>query len=165
MTILGLPPLMLRAGLRYQLRHRWQALLALTGIVMGVTVVLAVDLANGAAKASFALSSKQLQGAATHRIVGAVGELPDAVYRQLFTTPGHPPMAPVITTRVRVDGHKGRMRLIGLDLFAEGVFRDQLPGLIQNKASLGGWLSRPGSAALSASAAATLNAFRAVGST
>jgi len=158
MTILGLPPLLLRAGLRYQLRHRWQALLALTGIVMGVTVVLAVDLANGAAKASFALSSKQVQGTATHRIVGTGGELPDAVYRQLFTTPGHPPMAPVITTRVRVDGHKGRMRLIGVDLFAEGVFRDQLPGLIQNKASLGGWLSRPGSAALSASAAAMLDA-------
>lgn len=157
MTILGLPPLLLRAGLRYQLRHLWQALLALTGIAMGVAVVLAVDLANGAAKASFALSSKQLQGNATHRIVGTGGELSDSVYRQLFTSPGHPPMAPVITTRVRIDGHKGRMKLIGVDLFAEDGFRHELPELIRGKASLGDWLSQPDSAALSTSAATLLN--------
>ena len=36
-------PLLLRAGLRYLSRHRWQALLALTGITLGVAVVLAVE--------------------------------------------------------------------------------------------------------------------------
>ncbi|MGB5764481.1 MAG: FtsX-like permease family protein [Sedimenticolaceae bacterium] len=149
-------PLLLRAGLRYQLRHRWQTLLALTGIVMGVAVVLAVDLANGAAEASFALSSRQLQGAATHRVVGAGGEVPDELYARLATTPGHPPIAPVISARVRIAGHKGRLQLIGLDLFAEGPFRERLPGLIQGEASVGEWLSRPDAAALSASAAEAL---------
>ncbi len=156
MKIPRISPLLLRAGLRYQLRHRWQALLALTGIVMGVAVVLAVDLANGAAKASFALSAQQLRGAATHRIVGAGGEISDAVYTQLFTTAGHPPMAPVVNARIRVDGHQGRLQLVGLDLFAEAGFRNQLPGLIQGQTALADWLSGPDAAALSTSAAEML---------
>ncbi len=157
MIIAGLPPSLLRAGLRYQLRHRWQALLALAGIVMGVAVVLAVDLANDAARASFALTSKQLQGSATHRIVGAAGDLADSVYRRLFTTPGHPPMAPVIDARIRVEGQRERMRLIGVDLFAERDFRDQLPGLVRGRTALRDWLTQPGSAAISTSAAEMLN--------
>ena len=39
-------PLLARASLRYLLHHRWQALLALSGIALGVAVVLAVDLAK-----------------------------------------------------------------------------------------------------------------------
>ena len=149
-------PLLLRAGLRYQLHHRWQALLALVGIVMGVAVVLAVDLANGAAKASFALSSEQLRGAATHRLVGATGQVPQALYRTLATTPGHPPLAPVISSRVRVPGRAGRLQLIGLDVFAEAGFRDTLPGVISGAATLGDWLARPDVMVLSASAATAL---------
>ena len=145
--------LLLRTGLRYQLRHRWQLALALIGIAMGVAVVLAVDLANAAAKASFALSSQQLRGTATHRIVGTSDSIPEAIYRNLFTSAGHPPMAPVILARTRIDGYEGRIRLIGLDLFAEGAFREQLPGLIQGEASVSDWLARPNAAALSASAA------------
>ena len=147
------PPILLRAALRYQLRHRWQALLALTGIVMGVAVVLAVDLANGAAKASLDLSSRQLSGAATHRIIGSTGTVPDALYTRLFTLQGHPPMAPVISTPVRIEGREGRMRLLGVDLFAEAAFRENLDRLIDGNDTLGEWLSTPGALALSASAA------------
>ena len=157
MKILQISPLLLRAGLNYQLRHRWQALLALTGIVMGVAVVFAVDLANGAAKASFALSAQQLRGAATHRIIGSGGEISDTVFRQLFITAGHPPMAPVVTSRVRVEGHPGRLQLIGLDLFSETPFRDHLPGLIRGQSTLADWLSNPDAAAISESAAEMLN--------
>lgn len=149
-------PALLRAGLRYQLRHRWQAALALIGITMGVAVVLAVDLASAAARASFALSAAQLQGKATHRLVGAAEAVPDALYRQLFTAPGHPPIAPVIDVPVRVDGHAGRMRLIGVDVFAEAAFRDALPQAIRGEASLADWLARPDAIALSTSAAQAL---------
>jgi len=151
-----LSPLLLRAGLRYQLRHRWQALLALIGIVMGVAVVLAVDLANSAAKASFALSAQQLSGQATHRLVGTTGRVPQALYRSLFTAPGHPTMAPVISEPVRAQGREGRMRLIGVDIFAEGPFRADLPGVVQGEAALGDWLARPDAVAISASAAQAL---------
>ena len=153
MSIAGISPLLLRAGLRYQLRHRWQALLAMTGIVLGVAVVLAVDLANGAARASFALSSEQLRGAATHRVLGTGGQVPQSLYRSLFTTPGHPPLAPVILDRVRVAGQPGRLRLVGLDIFAEGAFRAALSDMIAGQRSLADWLSQPDALTLSQSAA------------
>lgn len=149
-------PLLLRAGLRYQLRHPWQLILALLGIAMGVAVVLAVDLANTAAKASFALSAQQIRGAATHRIVGPTGEVPDALYTRLSLIPGHPPMAPVVTTEVAIAGKRERFRLIGLDLFAEGRFRDQLPQLVRGATSLATWLTAPDALAISRSAAAHL---------
>ncbi len=156
MTLPGVPRLLLRAGLNYQLRHRWQALLALCGIIMGVTVVLAVDLANSAARASFELSAGQLSGAATHRILGQAGRVDETLYRRLFNTPGRPPMAPVIQTRVRVLERPGRFQLLGLDVLAEGAFREGLPSNVRGAASLGDWLADPRALQLSASAAATL---------
>ena len=155
MTLFG-HPLLARSGLRYLLKHRWQALLALVGITLGVAVVLAVDLANGAAKQSFADSAAQLRGAATHRLMNPAGRVPQALYTDLFTTPGHPPMAPVISERVRITGHDGRFRLLGLDVFAEGGFRSALGEAIQGQTMLGDWLAQPGATALSRAAAAAL---------
>jgi putative ABC transport system permease protein len=152
--VTGLPiPLLLRAGLRHQSRHRWQAALALIGIVMGVAVVMAVDIANQAAKASFELSAAQIRGAATHRLVGADGSLPDSLYRQLFREADAPPMAPVIQARVTLQSPAGRMRLLGVDIFAEGAFRPTLGAAVRGEDSLGEWLSRPDALALSRSAA------------
>lgn len=153
----GLSPLLFRAGLRYQLRHRWQLLLALIGIAMGVAVVLAVDLANQAAKASFALSAQQLSGAASHRIVGIDGKVPETLYQTLATTPGHPPLAPVISKRVKTGPEERRVQLLGLDLFAEGAFRARLPDLVQGLTSLGDWLAQPNLVALSSRAADRLD--------
>lgn len=151
-----LSPLLLRAGLRYLLRHRWQGLLALTGIALGVAVVLAVDLANHAARAAFELSAAQLQGKATHRLVSPQDSLPDAVYVELHRQPGAPPMAPVVSGQVRLEGHPGRYRLLGLDLFAEGPFRDQLPAIVSGQDFLRDWLTRPDALALSGAAATEL---------
>lgn len=150
-----LPRLLLRAGVNYQWRHPWQAFLALAGIALGVAIVVAVDLANGAARATFEVSAKQLRGAATHRVVGPDGRVPTAAYRTLFTTPGLPPMAPVIRAWVEQSGSGRRLQLLGLDLFAEGAFREQLPGAIA-AGDLRHWLSQPDRAVISASAAASL---------
>ena len=108
-------PMLLRAGLRYLLRHRWQGLLALTGIALGVAVVLAVELANSGARAAFELSAQQLQGRATHRLVVAGATLPDEVYVNLQRQSGAPPMAPVVKGRVGVEGLPGRYRLVSRD--------------------------------------------------
>lgn len=148
--------LLTRAGLRYQTRHRWQAALALIGIIMGVAVVMAVDLANRAAKASFLLSAEQLQGKATHRLTSTDGSVPQDLYAQLFTTPGHPPMAPVVQIKVRIAGQPTSFTLIGVDLFAEGAFRDDLPSLVRGQTDVGQWLADDNAVALSASAASDL---------
>ena len=128
-------------------------------------MVLAVDLANSAAKASFALSSAQLTGAATHRIVANSGQVPAALYRELFTAAGHPPMAPVISQTVTVEGFPGRYRLLGVDVFAEGGFRNDLPAAIRGDTTLAEWLARPDALAISNSAASAGRAIRAMAAT
>jgi len=150
-----LPRLLLRAGVSYQRRHPWQAFLALAGIALGVAIVIAVDLANSAARASFEASAQQLRGAATHRVVGPDGRVPTAAYRMLFTTPELPPMAPVMRAWVEQSESGRRLQLLGLDLFAEGAFRAQLPGAIA-AGDLRDWLSQPDQAVISSSAAEAL---------
>jgi putative ABC transport system permease protein len=149
-------PLLLRAGLRYMLRHRWQGLLAISGITLGVAVVLAVDLANSGARAAFELSAQQLQGKATHRLVVPAGTLPDEVYVDLKRQAGAPPMAPVVSAWVRVEGSPGRHQLVGFDLFSEAPFRGQLVMQANRSGFTADWLTRAGALVLSASSARAL---------
>jgi putative ABC transport system permease protein len=141
-------PLLLAAGLRYLLRHRWQGLLALSGIALGVAVVLAVDLANSGARAAFELSAQQLQGRATHRLVVPGAMLPDEVYIALKRAPGAPPMAPVVSGWVKVEGGTGRYQLVGFDLFAEAPFRKQVIALPATTGFTTEWLTQPGAVVL-----------------
>jgi putative ABC transport system permease protein len=136
-------PLLLRAGLRHLLQHRWQALLALSGITLGVAVVLAVDLANSGARAAFELSARQLQGAATHRLVVSGANLPEAVYTELTRQAGAPHMAPVVSGWVGIEGQTGRYQLVGFDLFAEAPFRSQLTGIALGTGLVSDWLTQP----------------------
>ena len=144
------PPLLLLAGLRYLLRHPWQGVLALTGITLGVAVVLAVDLANRGARAAFELSAAQMQGAATHRLVADDGTLPESLYVELRRSPGHPPMAPVVNGWVGIEGQSGRYRLVGFDLFAEAPFRSQLADVSRGAGFTADWLTQPGALVLGA---------------
>jgi len=147
------PPLLLRAGIFYLIRHPWQLLLALIGISMGVAVVLAVDIANSAAKAAFAVSSEQIRGTATHRIINASGRLGQGIYQKLFAQPGSPPIAPVIKTNVRIPDHSSRFQLIGIDVLAERNFKRAFTGEFNDQLTLGKWLSDPEAVIISRSAA------------
>jgi putative ABC transport system permease protein len=149
-------PLLLRAGLRYMLRHRWQGLLALTGIALGVAVVLAVDLANSGARAAFELSAQQLQGKATHRLTVPGATLPDEVYVDLQRQSGAPPMAPVVNGWVAVEGRPGRFQLAGFDLFAEAPFRSELAAVSGRAGFTTEWLTQPGALVVGASTARAL---------
>ena len=146
-------PLLLRAGLRYLMRHRWQALLALSGIALGVAVVLAVDLANSGARAAFELSARQLQGAATHRLVVPGADLPEVVYIELTRQTGAPPMAPVVNGWVGIDGQTGRYQLVGFDLFAEAPFRSQLASVALGAGLVSDWLTQPDALVINATTA------------
>ena len=149
-------PLLLRAGLRYMLRHRWQGLLAVSGIALGVAVVLAVDLANSGARAAFELSAQQLQGKATHRLVVPGASLPDEVYVNLVRQPAAPAMAPVVNGWVEIEGTSGRYQMGGFDLFAEPPFRNQLSGVANRAGFTADWLTQPGALVLGATTARAL---------
>lgn len=151
------PPILLRAGLRYLMRHRWQGLLAITGIALGVAVVLAVDLANSGVRAAFELSAQQLQGKATHRLIVPGATLPDQVYVGLYRQAGAPLMAPVVNGRVGIEGVSERYRLVGFDLFAEAPFRGQLARLSNQPGFTSDLLTQPGALVLGESMARALN--------
>ncbi|HEX6135425.1 MAG TPA: FtsX-like permease family protein [Longimicrobiales bacterium] len=118
-------PLLVRAGARYHLLHRWQLALAVLGVALGVAVVVAVDVATGSARRALELSTAAVAGRATHEIVGGPGGVPDSVHVRLFgEAPAGAAVAPVIDRYVRLPDHGNRvLRLIGLDPFAERPFR------------------------------------------
>ena len=153
----SVPPLLVRAGINYLIRHPWQLLLALVGISMGVALVLAVDIANSAAKASFKHSAEQIRGTATHRIVSDLDRVSEATFINLFKTPGSPPIAPVIAKKVRVEGYAESFELIGIDMLAEANFRRSLVGNLTDGPALDQWLVDPGAVMISRSAAKYLN--------
>ena len=139
------------------LRHRWQGLLALSGIALGVAVVLAVDLANSGARAAFELSAQQLQGKATHRLAVPGAGLPDAVYVSLIRQPGAPPMAPVVSGWVGVAGGTGRYHLVGFDLLSEAPFRSQLAEVSTGAGFTADWLTQAGALVLGEATARALD--------
>lgn len=118
--------LLTRSNYRYLLRHPWQLALAILGIALGVAVVVAVDLANDSARRSFALSTEQLTGHATHQIIGTGRGVPDSFYVQLRLQQGIRNVAPVVTGYVApVDNPALVLQVIGGDLFND--FAQQTP--------------------------------------
>lgn len=154
------PPLLLLAGMRYMLRHRWLGLLALSGIGLGVAVVLAVELANSSARAAFELSAQQLQGKATHRLSAPGTSLPDEVYVELQRQPGAPPMTPMVNGWVKVEGYEGRFRLVGLDLFSDEPFRHQPAHAPARAGFTADWLTQSGALMLGATTARSLDVMK-----
>jgi len=148
-----LPSLLIRSGFNYFLRHPWQLLLALVGISMGVALVLAVDIANNAAKASFKHSAAQITGTATHRIINDLDKLDETIYANLYKQPGMPLLAPVITAKVQIDGQDKQFQLIGIDMLAEINFQRSLLGKIEQMPGLDQWLTDPNTVVISRSAA------------
>ena len=59
-------------GWRYLVVRRWQSLLMVLGIALGVAVMVAIDLANASASQAFQLSTESITGKATHQIVGTL---------------------------------------------------------------------------------------------
>lgn len=119
-------PVLLRAGARYHLRHRWQLALALIGVALGVGVVVAVDVATASARRAFELSTEAVSGRATHEITGGPDGIADSTYvrLRLGISPGVT-LAPVVDRYVRLPAHDGRvLRLLGVDPFSEAPFRD-----------------------------------------
>ena len=106
----------------------------LVGMALGVAVVFAVDIANESAKRAFALSLDTVTGRTTHQIVGGSNGLDESIYTRLRTELGIRSSAPVVqgTLELLASGDSNSpgavqsLQLIGVDLFAEPMFRDQV---------------------------------------
>lgn len=112
--------LLRRAGWRYHLRHKAQWWLMLTGVALGVAVVVAVDVANVAAERALRWSVDALSSAATHEIVGGPRGVDESVYTQLRLA-GWRDIAPRIEGKGRLSAQNDlTVTVLGADLLAAG---------------------------------------------
>ena len=146
-------------GWRYLLRHPWQSLLMVLGIMLGVAVVVAIDLANASASEAFDLSAQAVAGRATHQIVGGPAGLDESLYtalRRAGFEAGGASIAPVLSEYVTSPQLGNRpFQLLGVDPFAEAPFRGYLgdQGALP-LAQLTAFLTQPGALLLSSEVAA-----------
>lgn len=147
--------LLTRASLRYLARHRGQCALAICGIALGIAIVVAIQLTQASARASFADSLASAFGPATHHVIGRDGAFDErhlALVRRLV--PDARP-SPVVEGSVRLSAH-GRgtsLHVLGIDVFSaqgDGAAGFDLRALLQV----------PGSVVLSATSAARLDLAR-----
>lgn len=111
----------LKALSSYLTRHPAQLGLAILGMAVGISVIVAVDMANESARRSFDQSLDAVTGDATHQILGGPTGLDEQVYIDLRLS-GIRDIAPIVDGFVRVDGET--FQLLGIDIFAESGFRN-----------------------------------------
>ncbi len=150
-------PTLFNVGRRYLLRHPWQTVLMIVGIMLGVAVMVAIDLANSAASRAFDLSTQSIAGKATHQVVGGPAGLDERVYAALRESANAYPAAPVVADYVTSPQIGDRpLQLLGVDPFAEAPFRSYLvaegAGSVSNPVDVGQlvtFLTRPGALLIS----------------
>ena len=94
------PPGLWKVGLRYLLRHRWQTILMVFGIALGVAVVVAIDLANASAQTRLRVEPEALTGKATHQITGGASGVPEQIYVNLKRSGWSQPITPVVQSYI-----------------------------------------------------------------
>ncbi len=109
-----------RASRNFLWQHPWQLALALVGIALGVTVVIAIDLAMESSLKSFNQAGKAFAGAATHRIVATDGGLDEKLYTRLRVEQGIANLSPVVSGYVKLAlPDVESFKLIGIDPLIE----------------------------------------------
>jgi putative ABC transport system permease protein len=108
-----------RLMLRPLLQEPVRAILTILAVTLGVAVVLAIDLAGGAATGSFRASMETLAGDNDVEVV-ASGGVPETVVGTLAALPYFIRISPRIEDSAVILDTKQTIPLIGLDLVAEG---------------------------------------------
>ena len=140
-----LPASLVRASWRDWSRRVWGAALMVVGVALGVAVVVAIDIANTSSSRAFELSTEAVVGRATHRILGGPGGIRVEAYARLVTGGQYGPLAPIVEGTVLATGLNGRpLRLLGVDPFKEGPFRDTLQGGARLGDGFNAFYSKPG---------------------
>lgn len=144
------PRTLFNVGWRYLIRSPWQSLLMILGIMLGVSVVVAVDVANQSASRAFDLSTEAVAGKATHFIAGGPSGLDDRLYTDLQRAGLVYPAAPVVADYVTAPELGGApLQLLGIDPFSDAPFRSYLGAGEAPLAGLTQFLTQPGALLLS----------------
>lgn len=119
--------LLLRFSFRHLLRQRWQTFLLVVGILLGVTVVIAIDFANESSKKAISLSTQSVTGKATHQILGSGIGIPEAFFTEMVRTRIFSKASPIVEGYVNVNEFNNQPILVlGIDPLLDFPFRSYL---------------------------------------
>jgi putative ABC transport system permease protein len=119
-----IPGILIKTALKHSLHHRARTLLLILGIAVGVSGVVAIDIAKTSVGRSFELSTDLVTGKSTHRIAGSHLTLHQSLFTQLKVSLGIKHCAPVISRYTQVkELQEKQMQLLGIDPFSEKAFR------------------------------------------
>lgn len=124
---MGVRPL-LKFNLKYYRRHSLLSLLCVLGICLGVGIIVAVELINDSALASFSSSVEYLSGRATHSIVSGYGRIDERLFASIWKNPSIKAASPVVDVMagtLETDGEP--VRFLGIDPFLDQTLRDFTP--------------------------------------
>jgi putative ABC transport system permease protein len=152
--------LLWRASWRHARQHRWQTWLSVAGVMLGVMMVVAVDLANSSARRAFDLSVATVSGNLTHQIVATEGgTVDDALFARLRIDLGIRTSAPAVSGEVTLQGR--RFTLLGIDPLSEATLERKRPGIATEPGAMIGLglraLTQPRGVLMQGDAAAALN--------
>ncbi|MEZ6961375.1 MULTISPECIES: FtsX-like permease family protein [unclassified Aeromonas] len=111
----------LKALLRLYRTHPWLLLMSLTGLVLGVSLVVAIELLNHSARTNFVAARSQLAGEANYRLAPD-GGLDEQLYVKLVRS--QPDLNAMPELHAWLKDEQGRsFQLLGMDLFNPGPLR------------------------------------------
>ncbi|WP_421191501.1 FtsX-like permease family protein [Aeromonas enteropelogenes] len=137
----------LKALLRLYRTHPWLLLMSLTGLTLGVSLVVAIELLNHSARTNFVAARSQLAGEANYRLAPD-GGLDEQLYVKLVRS--QPDLDAMPELHAWLKDEQGRsFQLLGMDLFNPGPLRrlfgadpDSKPDFSLSRAD-SVWLSAP----------------------
>ncbi|MDM5073230.1 MULTISPECIES: ABC transporter permease [Aeromonas] len=111
----------LKALLRLYRTHPWLLLMSLTGLMLGVSLVVAIELLNHSASTNFVAARSQLAGEANYRLAPS-GGLDEQLYVKLVRS--QPSLNAMPQLHAWLKDEQGRsFQLLGMDLFNPGPLR------------------------------------------
>ena len=110
--------------LRYVAHHRLLALLNVVSVGLGVSVYLAIQIANVSASRAFAATVDVVAGKAQIEIRGGPGGLPDDVFPRIAGYPGISAATPIVGGILTLPDFPGEyLQVLGVDVFTNTPFR------------------------------------------
>lgn len=122
--------LLYRSTWRFIGKHPWQMGLNFLGILLGVMMVVAIDLASNSAQRALDVAMIRVSGNISHQIVSGSAGVANAVYTDLRRELGLRRSAPTISGEILVEGTP--FSLLGLDAMSELSLQRRRPGLLSS---------------------------------
>ncbi|MDO9085960.1 MAG: FtsX-like permease family protein [Anaerolineaceae bacterium] len=136
--------LLLRFSIRHLWRQRWQTFLLVVGILLGVTVVIAIDFANESSKKAISLTTQSITGKATHQIFASGTGIPETYFTEMVRTNIFSLASPITEGYVNVNEFNLQPILIlGIDPLLDYPFRSYLGEDVTQLSQLLSIISRP----------------------